>query len=81
MNWILPALGAVVLAVIFRRPLGKLVRLGVRSGVWLGVLWLLRALAPVTGISLGVSLFNAVVLGLLGVPGLGLLLMTRWLLH
>ena len=32
------------------------------------------------GLSLGVNLFNALVLGLLGIPGFGLLLMMNWAL-
>ena len=32
-----------------------------------------------TGISLGVNLLNALVIGILGVPGLGLLLLVQWL--
>jgi inhibitor of the pro-sigma K processing machinery len=31
------------------------------------------------GVSLGVNLFNAAVLGALGVPGLALLMMTQWI--
>ena len=33
------------------------------------------------GLSLGVNLVNALVLGLLGVPGFGLLLMLQWALR
>lgn len=79
MKWVALGAGVLLLAVALRRPLGKAVRLGVRSGLWLGVLWLLRWVSPVLGITLGVNLFNAVVLGLLGMPGLALLLMTQWL--
>ena len=79
MKWIALGIGVLLLAVVLRRPLGKAARLGVRSGLWLGVLWLLRWMSPVLGITLGVNLFNAVVLGLLGVPGMALLLMTQWL--
>ena len=35
---------------------------------------------PVTGISLGVNVFNALVVGILGVPGLVLLLLVQWVL-
>ena len=41
---------------------------------------LLNALSPLTGLSLGLNLFNALVVGILGVPGLGLLLLVQWVL-
>ena len=43
----------------------------------------LAAFSPVgglIGVSLGVNLANALVMGLLGVPGFGLLLMLHWAL-
>ena len=40
----------------------------------------LRATAAVTGLSLGLNLFNALTIGVLGVPGLGLLLLVKWVL-
>lgn len=79
MKGVLIALSVLMLAVIFRRPLARLGGLALRSGLWLGVLWLLRQAPAVLGITLGVNLFNAVTLGVLGVPGLALLLMIRWL--
>ncbi len=33
------------------------------------------------GVSLGVNLVNALILGVLGVPGFGLLLMLQWVLR
>ena len=45
-----------------------------------GALWLLNATAAVTGLSLGLNLFNALTIGVLGVPGLGLLLLVKWVL-
>ncbi len=44
-----------------------------------GSLLLLNAAAGVTGLRLGLNLFNALVVGALGVPGLGLLLLVQWL--
>ena len=57
-----------VLRVVLNSPLG------------FGALWLLNATAAVTGISLGLNLFNALTIGVLGVPGLGLLLLVKWVL-
>ena len=71
--------GLLILAVVFRRALGGLGRLAVRSGLWLGFLWLFKGIGALIGVNLGVNLFNAAVLGTLGVPGLALLMMTQWI--
>ena len=46
----------------------------------LGALMLVNATETFTGLSLGLNLFNAFVVGVLGVPGLGLLLLVQWVL-
>ena len=73
------ALGLLLLAglALLRRPLGRLLRLAVRSSVGLAALALLNQI----GLGLGVNLVNALILGVLGVPGLGLLLMLQWVLR
>ena len=81
MKTILIVLGVTLLLVILRRPLGGMGRLTIRSGLWLGFLWLIRSVTPLVGVSLGVNLFNALILGVLGVPGLALLMMTQWLIR
>ncbi len=74
--------GLVILAIvlIFFRPLIRLLRLVLRSSLALLLLKLLQDMGGLMGISLGVNLCNALVLGLLGIPGFGLLLMLKWLL-
>lgn len=67
-------------AVLLRKPLKLVLRLAVNSAVGLGALWLLNATARLTGVSLGLNLFNAVTIGVLGLPGLGLLLLVQWVL-
>ena len=49
----------------------------------MSILILLAALALLNqiGLGLGVNLVNALILGVLGVPGLGLLLMLQWVLR
>lgn len=79
MKTALIAAGLLILLVVFRRALGRLGRLAARSGLWLGFLWLFKSVGPLIGVSLGVNLFNAAVLGVLGVPGFALLMMTQWL--
>lgn len=74
--------GLVILAAILMllRPLLRLLRLILRSSLALLLLTWFQELGGLLGISLGANLYNALVLGLLGVPGFGLLLMLQWLL-
>ena len=77
------ALGLLLLAglALLRRTLGQLLRLAVRSSVGLAVLALFSQVSPLIGVSLGVNPINALVLGVLGAPGFGLLLMLQWALR
>ena len=50
------------------------------SALGFGALWLLNLTTTVTGLSLGLNIFNAAVIGILGVPGFGLLLLVQWVL-
>ena len=43
-------------------------------------LWCVRATTALTGITLGLNAFNALVIGILGLPGFVLLLLTQWVL-
>lgn len=77
------ALGLALLAVllrIFARPLHLLGKLALNTVLGFGALFLFRALEPVLGITLGLNVANAAVIGVLGIPGLLLLLALRWLL-
>lgn len=47
----------------------------------LAVLALFSQVSPLIGVSLGVNPINALVLGVLGAPGFGLLLMLQWALR
>ena len=66
---------------LLRRPLARLVHLTVRSLGALAALVLLSPAVKLLGVTLGINWLNALVLGLLGVPGFGLLLMLQWLLQ
>ena len=68
-------------AALLHRPLGRLLRLAARSAVGLAVLALFSQVGQFIGVSLGVNLVNALILGVLGVPGFGLLLMLQWVLR
>jgi len=65
---------------LLRRPAARLIRLLVRSSVGLAALAAFSQVGSAIGVTLGVNLTNALVLGVLGVPGFGLLLMVQWAL-
>lgn len=78
--WLAVALLALSILALLHRPLGRLFRLAARSAVGLAVLALFSQVGQFIGVSLGVNLVNALILGVLGVPGFGLLLMLQWVL-
>ena len=65
---------------VFRTPLRLAARLLVNTLLGFAALWAIRATSGITGIALGVNLWNALVVGILGVPGLVLLLLVQWVL-
>lgn len=79
--WLAVALLALSILALLHRPLGRLLRLAARSAVGLAVLALFSQVGQFIGVSLGVNLVNALILGVLGVPGFGLLLMLQWVLR
>lgn len=80
MAWCLAGLLLCAALLVLRRPAARLLRLALRSSVGLAVLALFSQVGHLIGVSLGVNLVNALVLGLLGAPGFGLLLMVHWVL-
>ena len=78
--WLLGGLVLVVAMAALQKPLRGLVRLLARTGVGLAVLWLFGRVGGLIGVTLGVNLFNALVLGVLGIPGFALLLLAQWLI-
>ena len=70
-------LAAVLVCILFHKPLGIFFRFLCRSGVSLGLLLLWKASGLLPGLALGTSVLNASVIGLLGLPGFGLLLLFR----
>lgn len=67
--------------VLLRRAVAAVVKLALRTAVGAGVLAALSCVGGVIGLNLGVNLSNALVLGVLGAPGLGLLMMLNWLVR
>lgn len=81
MAWCLAGLLLCTALLVLRRPVVRLLRLVLRSSVGLAVLALFSQVGGLVGIKLGVNLVNALVLGVLGAPGFGLLLMLQWMLR
>ena len=74
------ALLALFMVVVFLRliaaPVKLVLRVAANTALGFGALWLLQY----TGLSLGLNLFNALTIGILGLPGLGLLVALQWVL-
>ena len=75
--WLSVFMAAILLLAIFHRPLVWAGKVLARSLVGLGFLALWAQSGILTGLSLGVNLLNALILGVLGVPGFGLLMLLR----
>ena len=65
---------------LFSAPLKVALRVLINSVLGFGALWLLNLTGGVTGITLGLNIFNSLTVGILGVPGLFLLLLLQWVL-
>ncbi len=64
---------------LFRAPLKLALQVLGNTLLGFGALLVLNMTSALTGISLGVNMLNALVIGILGVPGLGLLVLVQWL--
>lgn len=65
---------------VFRSPLQLALRLLINTALGFAALRGLQMTAGITGFALGLNLWNALVIGVLGLPGLGLLLLVQWVL-
>lgn len=65
---------------LFAAPLKLALKVAFNSALGFGALWLLNLTTSVTGLSLGLNWFNALLIGILGLPGFGLLLLVQWVL-
>lgn len=62
---------------LFSAPLRLTARLAVNTLLGFALLWLLSVTGLLARLQLGINLFNALVIAVLGVPGLGLLVLLR----
>lgn len=65
---------------VFSAPLRLALRLLVNTLLGFLALWVVQLTAGFTGIALGMNLWNALVVGVLGLPGFVLLLLIQWVL-
>lgn len=65
---------------VFSTPLRLALKLLVNTLLGFLALWVVNLTAGVTGIALGLNLWNALVVGVLGLPGFVLLLLVQWVL-
>ena len=70
----------VALIRIFKTPLRLAIRLLANTLLGFAALWAVDLTAGFTGIMLGLNPLNALVIGVLGLPGFVLLLLTQWVL-
>lgn len=68
-----------LLLLIFHKPVKWFLKLLLRSALSLLLLIAWGASGLLPSLALGANVFNALTLGLLGLPGFGLLLLFRWL--
>jgi len=80
------ALGLVLLLLLvaavrlFSTPLKLALRVLLNAALGFAAMWLLNLTSGYTGLSLGLNLFNGLVVGILGIPGFVLLVLVRWVL-
>ena len=81
---LLIALGAFLLLLLSAKVLSAPLRIAVKALIntllGFGALLVVNATGSITGLTLGFNLFNAAVVGVFGVPGLGLLFLMQWVL-
>ena len=77
---VLAAFFLIALIRVFQAPLRLALKLLGNTLLGFLALWAVNLTAGVTGITLGLNLWNALVIGVLGLPGFVLLLLTQWVL-
>ena len=76
----LAAFFLIALLRIFSTPLRIALRLLLNTLLGFLALWVVNLTAGVTGIVLGFNILNALLIGILGVPGFVMLLLVQWVL-
>ncbi len=74
---VLAAFAVLVVLRLFSAPLRLALKLLINTLLGFVLLWFLNAAGLLAKLSLGLNLFNALIIGALGVPGLALLVLLR----
>ena len=74
------ALGVIVVLRLLAKPIRFIFKLLINTALGFVLLWLINFFGGGIGIALELSLLNAVIVGLLGIPGVLLLLAIHFLL-
>ena len=77
--WLSIFMFSLLFLAVFHRPLKWLLKVLARSAVGLGFLALWSQSGLAASLALGGNAFNALTLGLLGLPGVGLRMLLKWL--
>lgn len=70
----------VALLRVFRTPLKLALKLLLNTLLGFLALWLVNLTSSFTGITLGINIWNSLLIGVLGLPGFILLLLAQWVL-
>lgn len=65
---------------VFSAPLRLALKLLANTALGFLALWAVGLTSGITGIALGLNLWNALIIGILGLPGFALLLLVQWVL-
>jgi inhibitor of the pro-sigma K processing machinery len=73
------AILALVVIVIIRKPIKIILKLVLNTVIGFLALFVINYLGAFIGVSVAVNWINAVIVGLLGIPGIALILLLKWL--
>lgn len=73
-------LGVIVLLRLLAKPIRFIFKLLINTALGFVLLWLINFFGGAVGLALELSLLNAIIVGLLGIPGVLLLLAIQFLL-
>ena len=76
---IIIAVLVIILFFILKTPVKIILKLLLNTVIGFGALFLINYLGGMIGISIAVNWLNAVIVGVLGVPGVALILLLQWL--
>ena len=70
----------VIAVVLFTKPIRFLLKLAINTALGFVALILINKFGAQFGLSMGINWINAVIVGVLGVPGVALLFVLKWLM-